>query len=161
MGWLGQLKNQKAFGGRPDAGRPASSWVGHSLPPPAGPLPSAAGAAELDAGQERPGPEIPPHPTPVSELRKEQPSLRAGCYSANGKALEMKNEAGNFLFFCPPPIIYQSSSVGHYHLLSVLLSVGGGGISSRDRIWTRGMQLGIWKLNHSGSNLTDIFLLTI
>lgn len=80
---------------------------------------------------------------------------------ANGKALEMKNEAGNFLFFCPPPIIYQSSSVGHYHLLSVLLSVGGGGISSRDRIWTRGMQLGIWKLNHSGSNLTDIFLLTI
>lgn len=69
----------------------------------------------------------------------------------------MKNEAGNFhLYFCPRPIIYGSlslSSVGHYHLPSVLLS---GGISSRDRLWTRGMQLGIWKLNHSGSNLTDI-----
>ena len=41
------------------------------------PPPLSCSAAELDAGQELPGPEIPPHPTPVSELRKEQPSLRA------------------------------------------------------------------------------------
>lgn len=80
--------------------------LGRSFSPLSQPRPSPQLllGRKVDAGQGRPGPEMPPHPTPVSELgARSKLSLRAGCYLANGKALGMKNEAGNFhLFFCPP-----------------------------------------------------------